>query len=231
MRIKFIVLFLLVMLTLPSCTVSPTNIAESLLQQTKSTDMEQLNADIQAMYQTNIAVMLIANKPIFLLTLISDEKIKNATLSDPIPIFQSSDKYKKGEDYKSKLTLAGWDIIVSSEGHPIAVFSIGKLMGEYAYHYTMGEEYAILYTETLNRIDQSSALALPLGEHLFLADATGTVVPLLTVNEATGEVFPPRSFKQFNDAVNKSIDYYAEIDPEDLFIGGNQVLLDALYGE
>jgi len=231
MKIKLIVLLLLILSILPSCTVNSTNIAEGLLKQTESIDMEKLNSDIQAMYQTNIAEMLIANKPIYLLTLISDDKIRNATLSDPIPAFQSSEKYKKGDDYKSKLKLAGWDIIVSSDGHPIAVFAIGKLMGEYAYHYTKGEEYAILFTETLKRIDQSSALVLPLGEHDFLADNTDTVVPLLTENEITGEIFPTRSFKEFNAAVNKSIDYYAEIDPKDLFIGGNKVLLDALYGE
>jgi len=231
MKMKYIVLLLVILLILPGCAVNSTNIAEGLLQQTESTDMEQLKADIQAMYQTNIAEMLIANKPIYLLTLISDEKIKNATLSDPIPAFQSSEKYKKGDDYKSKLKLAGWDIIVSSEGHPIAIFSLGKLMGEYVYHYTMGEEAAILYTEALKRIDRESALALPLGEHVFLADDTDIVVPLMTENEATGEIFPTRSFKEFNAAVNKSIDYYVEIDPEDLEIGGNKVLLDALYGE
>jgi len=231
MKTKCIVLLILILLVLPSCSVNQTGFAGGLMDQTKSTDMEQLTKDIQAMYQTNISEMLIINKPIFLLTLISDADIRNASLSEPIPIFISGEKYKKGDDYKSKLKLAGWDIIVYSSGHPIAVFSIGKLMGEYVYHYTKGEEYAILFTEALDRIDRDTALVLPLGSHDFLADGTDTVVPLLTLNEITGEVFPTRSFKEFNAAVNISIDYYSEIDPEDIEIGGNKVLLDALYGE
>lgn len=214
-----------------STPANMTGAVANLLQQCDSTDMAFLKKEIKSIYDNNVAEMLITNKAIWLPTPIDNEAIINATLSEPLPIFGPGARYKPGEDYKTKLKLYGWDIVVKNGDKPIAVFSIGKDLGEYIYQYTLGETYAITYEDARNRLKGDNALVLFLGEYFFLADDTDTVMPVLPLDETTGEPYPTRSFEALDAAVNKSINYYSNIDPNDLKMGGNEVLMHALYGE
>jgi hypothetical protein len=163
-----------------------------------------------------------------LLSSFTYDELTGATFSNPIPVFASSVKYGRDDEFVSKLKLVGWDVVARIGETPICVFTMSEHNGWYGYDYAIGQGYATNYAVAMERLGTEAAASLPVGVHQFLVDVDDRVTLVNPLFDDTE--YPLTTFDELNSAATQQIIYFADIPEEQWELGGGP-LLDFLYGE
>lgn len=199
------------------------------------TDIERINSliddnnSIGNIYENTVIPMLISQRQDFGYPNLSDKEINSVTLSSPMPIFFSHEKYKKGEDFKSKLEHSGWMFIVYTKNEPAAAFSIKYENNRYAVINTFDEGFAKAFADALARLNGDIPIVLPVNFRYLLADTNDNIALINVKTSIDNTTYDIKTFDELNNAANKAINYY-NTHPEDDAVGGTRVL-DYLYGD
>jgi hypothetical protein len=213
-------------LSLGSTVFAKSNYVNNLKSKIDETSTKNLNNSIGKIYKNNVAPSLISHRQDLVYSNVSDQAITDATLSAPMPIFSSNEKYKKGEDFKSKLKLSGWQFIAYADGKPITVFSVDKQNGEYIVTNVINENFAKAFSDAIMQLNVNTPVVLPVGGYFFIAD-TNDNIALAKPQNGTNVKYDVKTYDELNKAANKSIDYYSS---QTEMADGGSVVLDYLYG-
>jgi hypothetical protein len=228
-RTLFSIFTLVVALTFflsPKTVFAKSNYVNDLKSKIDKTDTRDINDSIDRIYKSNVAPFLIAHRQDLVYSDVSDQAITSATLSSSIPIFSTNVKYKKGEDFKSKLKHSGWQFITYVDDKPIAMFSIDKQNGEYFVTNMTNENFAKACLDAITQLNDDTPVFLPVGGYFFMADTNDNVALVKPKND-TNAKYDVKTFDELNNAANKSIDYYSS---QTETIDGGSIVLDYLYG-
>lgn len=231
----FIITITFTLLLNPKNVLAKSSNVNKLKNKIDKTDAEQINSligdnsSIGNIYENTVIPMLISQRLDFGYPNLSDEEINSVTLSSPMPIFFSHEKYKKGEDFKSKLEHSGWMFIVYIKNKPAAAFSVKYENNRYAVINTFGEDFAKAFADTLSSLNGDIPIVLPVNFRYLLADTNDNIVLVNAETSIDNTTYDIKTFDELNNAANKAINYY-NTHPEDDAVGGTRVL-DYLYGD
>jgi hypothetical protein len=155
----------------------------------------------------------------------TNEEFASATLSAPIPVFASTNRYAKTDEFKSRLVLVSWDFIVYVDGSPVAVFTIGTADTGYEYCNLIGQDYAEKYQKACSQLGDGSVLMVPVGVCSFIVGESGYVAVVNPVFDH--EEHPFVSFNDLNNAATRAI--YNTIGTPAEHENGGGFNLDYLY--
>lgn len=241
--ISFIfIMMLTVNLLFASTVFASSKNVDNLIIKIDQTSKNDINNAMKELYQDQVIPRIIPNCADLIYSNVSDQAIKDATLSTPIPILASKDKYKKGEDYKSKLEFSEWMFIAYANGKPIVIFSVDKQNGQYIVSNVFNENFAKSFVDAANKLNGKNYVVFPNGGYYFIGDTNDNIAlvePQNTSedkndvttrseqNNAADGRYGVKTFDELNSATNKAIDYYS--DQSDIPLGGS-IVLDYLYG-
>jgi len=181
---------------------------------------------VSVIYQNNIRGIIASHQDDLLNSSYTEDEISGATFSKPIPVFSSATKYKKNDDFKTKLTLLSWCIIAYIDEVPISVFQTGTQSEQYEFRTVYNQNLATAFNNAIKQLRTDDIIFIPVGANFFLANDNDNDMVSFINTYKDGVVRPLISFDAFNEACNDIINYNAD-NPDQ--IGGGP-LLTYLYG-
>lgn len=148
---------------------------ETLLKNAKVPDTCPVE-EMKAAYDSEIASFLIGHKSVLISTKVTDEEIKNATLTQSMPVLSAVSVSGANESYESKLQLTAWQAVAHVDEKPIGIFWVdASADGKMPVSDRAGENFAGAYEYAAARLDGSAKAVIEVKGYYFVADTVGNV--------------------------------------------------------
>lgn len=146
---------------------------QALLEKLKVPETAPVEA-MKAAYDNEVADFLIGHKSALINTKVTNEEIKSATLTQPMPVLSTVSATSADESYENELQLTAWQMIAHVGNNPIGIFWIDAgADGKATVSDRAGENFAGAYEYAAGRLDGSAKAVIEVKGYYFVADTVG----------------------------------------------------------
>lgn len=182
-----------------------------------------VNAEVQYFYNTSVVDSIIKHKEELIKSDVTDEMLKNAEVSQGIPVYSTQVEKLEVGDFKDQLSLCQWMFLVYISDEPVATFFANINGNGLILENIMGEEFSKAVYTAIERVKSERLIAFTIRLNYYIANEQDEVA-IVDMNNTIDEVV---SFDEVETAVDQSIEYY-EGRPDDE-VGGDYTI-EYLYG-
>jgi len=197
---------MLLYMGIPASATEPSTVSiKSLKNSISPDDIKEAEDAAVSVYESLVLEYLIeeSGEGRLLLSSFSFEELVGASMSDPIPVFSSPERYEKGDEFSSRLRLNSWYFVVYVKDTPISVFSIVEEQGIYRFSSLLGQEFAINFNAAMRQLGTSAVLCVPAMGCLFLVSDDERVAVVNSLFDKTE--YPLITFDELNAAATQFI--------------------------
>lgn len=188
-----------------------------------SSEEKEMNAGIQHFYEVSVVDNIINHKEDLILSDVSEEQLRNAQISQGVPLYTTQVKKLEVGDFKNQLTLYQWMFLVYVGENPVATFFTSRNENGLILENIMDEEFSKAIASAIDRVKSDRLIAFTIRLNYYIANEQDEVA-IVDRNNTMDEVV---RFDEVETAVDRSIEYY-EGRPEDE-VGGDYTV-EYLYG-